>query len=107
MLIQIISLLVIAPSRIYSTAIEDSFIKIVSPDSIREYLKYYTSDTKIAGTNGDYLQALNTKQRWESFGLDTAIAPYYPYLTYPIKRRLALTYPFKFNATLKEDIIDG
>jgi N-acetylated-alpha-linked acidic dipeptidase len=106
MLIQIISLLAII-SQIYSTAIEDSFIKMVNVDTIREYLQYYSSDTKIAGTNGDYLQALNTKQRWESFGLDTAITTYYPYLTYPIKRRLALTYPFTFNATLKEDIIDG
>ncbi|KAI8970020.1 hypothetical protein BDF20DRAFT_995811 [Mycotypha africana] len=80
-----------------------------SNDSIRDYLKIYTSESHLAGTANDKKQALWTRDQFESFGLKTQIETYWPLLNYPISRRLALVSGPKhlqFEAKLTEDPVD-
>jgi N-acetylated-alpha-linked acidic dipeptidase len=77
-----------------------------SPESARDWSKYYTSGPHLAGKN--LTQAIWTRERWEEMGLKSEIIAYDVYLSYPIDHRLALYHgdTLKFECSLKEDVLD-
>lgn len=79
-------------------------------DSIRDYLKTYTSEAHLAGSESDKRQAEWTRDKLIEFGIaDTTIEEYWPLLNYPVQRRLALVSgpkEFRYEATLREDVVD-
>ncbi|RCI05118.1 hypothetical protein CU098_010920 [Rhizopus stolonifer] len=94
------------PSLVNSERI---MLELPSNDSIREYLKIYTSEAHLAGTENDKKQAEWTRDQFMGFGLDAKIETYYPLLNYPISHRLALVSGpkhLRFEAKLTEDPVD-
>ncbi|TLD33032.1 hypothetical protein PspLS_01414 [Pyricularia sp. CBS 133598] len=93
-----------------------------SSELAEEWSRYYTSGPHLAGQN--YSQAEWTRNKWESWGIDSSIVAYDVYLNRPVDHRLALLekqtgdrhdadqsvskpgWKVKFEASLKEDIID-
>lgn len=93
-----------------------------SSELAEEWSRYYTSGPHLAGQN--YSQAEWTRNKWESWGIDSSIVAYDVYLNRPVDHRLALlekatggkhdedlslskpSWEVKFEASLKEDIID-
>lgn len=93
-----------------------------SSELAEEWSRYYTSGPHLAGQN--YSQAEWTRDKWNSWGIDSSIVAYDVYLNRPVDHRLALlenagglgldgaqssvkpTWKVKFEASLKEDIID-
>ncbi|KAI7876415.1 Zn-dependent exopeptidase [Lichtheimia hyalospora FSU 10163] len=75
-----------------------------------EHLRYYTSDTHLAGTHGDQLQAEWTRNRFLKYGIsNTTIETYYPLLNYPLERRVAIVsgpVELRYEAKLVEDVVD-
>lgn len=69
---------------------EKIILDLPSNQSVRDYLKIYTSEAHLAGTPNDKKQAEWTRDQFESFGLETKIDTYWPLLNYPISHRLAL-----------------
>ncbi|RCH97670.1 hypothetical protein CU097_011587 [Rhizopus azygosporus] len=88
---------------------EKEFVGLPSNESIREYLKAYTSKAHLAGTENDKEQAEWTHKQFESFGLNSTIETYWPLLNYPVARRFAIvTGPeqFRYEAKLTEDPVE-
>ncbi|KAG2215545.1 hypothetical protein INT46_000351 [Mucor plumbeus] len=88
---------------------EKFIIDLPSNQSVRDYLKIYTSEAHLAGTPNDKKQAEWTRDQFESFGLETKIDTYWPLLNYPISHRLALVSgpeDLRFEAKLTEDPVD-
>lgn len=85
-------------------------MEIPSTASIMEHLRYYTSDTHLAGTYGDKLQAEWTRNRFLEYGIsNTTIETYYPLLNYPLERRVAIVsgpIELRYEAKLVEDVVD-
>lgn len=81
-----------------------------SKDNIREYLKYYTSEAHLAGTEADKRQAEWTRDKFIEFGIsDTSIETYYPLLNYPVSRRFGIVSgpkEFQYEAELREDPVE-
>lgn len=86
--------------------LKDIIIGTPEPNQAREWSKYYTSGPHLAGKN--LSQALWTRERWEEFGVQSQIAAYETYLTYPVDHRLALLdgHKVKYECSLKEDILE-
>lgn len=84
-------------------------LDLPSSKRLKSYLKNYTSEAHLAGTDSDYRQAEWTLQKFTEFGIPNAkIDTYYPYLNYPISRRLAIVSGpehLRYNATLKEEAV--
>lgn len=82
-------------------------LDLPSPKRLRQYLKTYTSEPHLAGTEADQRQAEWTRQKFTEFGIPNAeIKTYYPLLNYPISHRLSIVSGpehLRYNATLKED----
>ncbi|KAK7741821.1 hypothetical protein SLS53_004885 [Cytospora paraplurivora] len=56
----------------------------VDKQQIRENLKHFTSYAHIAGSEGDYALAMDTKNLFAQYGLeDVSVDEYYVYLNYP------------------------
>ncbi|KAF3766857.1 Zn-dependent exopeptidase [Cryphonectria parasitica EP155] len=56
----------------------------VDKDRIRENLKHFTSYAHVAGSEGDYALAMDTKNLFVKYGLeDVTVDEYYVYLNYP------------------------
>ncbi|KAI8357780.1 hypothetical protein BD560DRAFT_426345 [Blakeslea trispora] len=88
---------------------EKVMLEMPSNESIRDYLKIYTSEAHLAGTENDKKQAEWTRDQFKNFGLDAKIETYYPLLNYPISHRLALVSGpkhLRFEAKLTEDPVD-
>lgn len=81
-----------------------------SNNSIRGYLKEYTSVAHLAGTEHDKKQAEWTKEKFIEFGItNTTIKTYYTLLNYPVERRLAIVSgpeELRYEASLREDVVD-
>lgn len=79
-------------------------------DTIRAYLKEYTSVAHLAGSDNDKTQAEWTRDKFIEFGItNTTIETYYPLLTYPVKRRLAIIsgpQEKRYEARLREETVD-
>ncbi|KAI8140061.1 hypothetical protein BJV82DRAFT_624979 [Fennellomyces sp. T-0311] len=92
------------------TTAEKLFLDLPSRDNIREYLKVYTSEAHLAGTESDKRQAEWTKDKFIELGIeDTRIDTYYTLLNYPLQRRVALVSgpeEFQYEAELREDVVD-
>ena len=58
------------------------------PEKAREWQQYYTAGPHLAGKN--LSQAEWTRDRWEEFGVESAIVDYDTYINYPLGHRLAL-----------------
>jgi N-acetylated-alpha-linked acidic dipeptidase len=88
---------------------ERVIIELPSNQSIKEYLRYYTSEAHLAGTENDKRQAEWTRDQFQKFGLNATIETYWPLLTYPQGHRLAMISGpehLRFEAKLTEGIID-
>ncbi|KAI8647129.1 hypothetical protein BD408DRAFT_439616 [Parasitella parasitica] len=88
---------------------EKIMLELPSNQSVRDYLKTYTSEAHLAGTPNDKKQAEWTRDQFESFGLKAKIDTYWPLLNYPISHRLALISgpeDLRFEAKLTEDPVD-
>lgn len=79
-------------------------------DTIRAYLKEYTSVAHLAGSDNDKTQAEWTRDKFIEFDItNTTIETYYPLLTYPVKRRLAIIsgpQEKRYEARLREETVD-
>ncbi|KAI9258809.1 hypothetical protein BDA99DRAFT_483807 [Phascolomyces articulosus] len=85
-------------------------LELPSNDSTREFLKYYTSESHLAGSAADKRQAEWTRDKFIEFGIaDTKIETYYTLINHPIKRRVALISgpeALRYEALLYEPPID-
>ncbi|KAG6045505.1 hypothetical protein E4U39_002228 [Claviceps sp. Clav50 group G5] len=83
-----------------------------SADHAREWSQYYTSGPHLAGKN--FSQADWTREKWQSWGVDSSIVEYDIYINYPAGHGLSLlkksdendAWSIAFNASLTEDILD-
>ncbi|KAI7884133.1 uncharacterized protein EV154DRAFT_428000 [Mucor mucedo] len=82
-------------------------LDLPSAHRLRQYLKTYTSEPHLAGTEADRRQAEWTRTKFTEFGIPNAeIKTYYPLLNYPISHRLSIVSGpehLRYNASLKED----
>jgi len=89
---------------------ETLLLSLPSNDSLRDWLKNYTSVAHIAGSENDYKQAIWMRDMWLEFGIpDVQLVEYYPMLNYPIQRRLAIVdgpEELLYEAKLREDVVD-
>lgn len=89
---------------------ENLMMQIPTSASIMDHLRYYTSDTHLAGTQGDKLQAEWTRNRFLEYGIsNTTIETYYPLLNYPLERRVAIVsgpVELQYEAKLVEEVVD-
>ena len=85
-------------------------LDLPSNDTAREFLKVYTSEAHLAGTDADKRQAEWTRDKFIEFGIeDSKIETYYTLINYPLKRRLALISgpeELQYEAELREDVVD-
>jgi N-acetylated-alpha-linked acidic dipeptidase len=91
------------------TETEKLMLELPSNDNIRGYLKTYTSEAHLAGTESDKRQAEWTRNQFQSFGLNSTIETYWPMLNYPISHRFGIvTGPedLRYEAKLTEDVVD-
>ncbi|CAO3653852.1 unnamed protein product [Cunninghamella echinulata] len=87
---------------------EEFVIKAPSAENTREYLKKYTSEAHLAGSDSDLRQAQWTRDKFKEFGIDSHLTTYYPMLNYPVSHRLAMISgpeEFRYEAKLREDPI--
>ncbi|KAI9317188.1 hypothetical protein BX666DRAFT_1857797 [Dichotomocladium elegans] len=91
--------------------VEQLLLSMPSTERLRDYLRVYTSEAHLAGTDADRRQAEWTKDKFIEFGIDnTTIETYYPLLNYPVQHHLALVSgpeEFLFVADLREDVVEG
>ncbi|KAI9492132.1 hypothetical protein BDB00DRAFT_977223 [Zychaea mexicana] len=89
---------------------EKVIIDVPSSISVREFLRTYTSEAHLAGSEADKRQAEWTRDKFIEFGIsDTKIETYYPLLNYPIDRQLAIVSgpeELRYKASLKEDVVE-
>ncbi|OLN80995.1 putative glutamate carboxypeptidase-like protein 3 [Colletotrichum chlorophyti] len=87
---------------------------VPSSKKAEEWSRYYTAGPHLAGQN--YSQALWTKEKWESWGIQSEIVAYDTYLNYPVDHSLSLlskskddeksAWKVEFKASLEEDILE-
>ncbi|RCI03914.1 hypothetical protein CU098_007835 [Rhizopus stolonifer] len=84
----------------------DLIKELPSTESIRGYFSHYASQSHLAGTKEDLKLAEWTQKKLVEFGIkNSTIQPYYPYLNYPITRKLSIVSGPKellYEATLVE-----
>lgn len=68
--------------------LEKILLQTPQAEKIREWSKYYTAGSHLAGKN--LSQALWTREKWQEFGVAAGIAAYDVYINYPLGHRLAL-----------------
>ncbi|CAO3653849.1 unnamed protein product [Cunninghamella echinulata] len=88
---------------------EKFVISLPSAENTHEFLKKYTSEAHLAGTESDLRQAQWTRDKFKEFGIDSHIETYYPMLNYPVSHRLAMISgpeEFRYEAKLREDPVD-
>ncbi|KAJ8663554.1 hypothetical protein O0I10_000797 [Lichtheimia ornata] len=89
---------------------EQLMLDFPSKDNIRDYLKYYTSEAHLAGTEADKRRAEWTRDKFIEFGIsDSTIETYYPLLNYPVSRRFGIVSgpkEFQYEAELREDPVE-
>ncbi|KAI7848657.1 hypothetical protein BDC45DRAFT_302747 [Circinella umbellata] len=92
------------------TTAEKLMLDLPSNDTTREFLKIYSSEAHLAGTDADQRQAEWTRDKFIEFGIeDSKIETYYTLINYPLKRRLALISgpeELQYEAELREDVVD-
>ncbi|CAO3649411.1 unnamed protein product [Cunninghamella blakesleeana] len=97
------------PKQQLITDPEKLLLSLPKAENTREYLKKYTSEAHVAGTESDLNQAKWTLDKFKEFGLiDSHIETYYPMVNYPISHRLAMVSgpkKFRYEAKLREDPI--
>jgi N-acetylated-alpha-linked acidic dipeptidase len=97
------------PARKLSQA-EQMMLDLPSPQRLKGYLKEYTSEPHLAGTDADKRQAEWTRKKFNDFGIpDAHIETYYPLLNYPVSHRLAIVSgpeELRYEAKLKEDRVN-
>lgn len=80
--------------------------ELPSSESIRDMFLHYAAHPHIAGSEKDYELAQWTRDQFLRFGIkNTSIETYYPYLNYPLARRLAIISgpeDLLYEASLKE-----
>ncbi|RUP12001.1 hypothetical protein BC936DRAFT_139849 [Jimgerdemannia flammicorona] len=92
--------------------IDTLLLNLPSTANLRNDLKYYTSTAHVAGTEADRQQAEWTRDKFREYGIDRAeVQEYWPYLNYPVSRRLAVVQApeegLLFEAGLREDVVEG
>lgn len=79
-------------------------------ENMREYLRHYTSEAHLAGSEGDKRLAEWTRDKFIEFGItNSSLETYYPLLNYPVKHRFGIVSgpeEFQYEATLTEDVVD-
>ncbi|KAI9494914.1 hypothetical protein BDB00DRAFT_816291 [Zychaea mexicana] len=92
------------------TTAEKLMLELPSNENTRDFLKIYTSEAHLAGSEADKRQAEWTRDKFIEFGIeDTKIETYYTLVNYPLERRLALVSgpeEFRYEAELREDPVD-
>ncbi|KAF1333165.1 Glutamate carboxypeptidase, partial [Globisporangium splendens] len=73
--------------------IEKKFLSGVDRKKIQEYLHAYAAVPHPAGSKEDYNTAVWTAKQFEAFGLNATIKEYYPLLSLPVRRHLAIVAP--------------
>ncbi|WDK11450.1 PA domain-containing protein [Colletotrichum graminicola] len=94
--------------------VQNILFEVPSSEKAEEWSKYYTAGPHLAGQN--YSQALWTKEKWESWGVQSSIVSYDVYLNYPIDHSLSLlskskddeesSWKVDFKAALEEDALE-
>ncbi|KAJ0162306.1 putative glutamate carboxypeptidase [Colletotrichum tanaceti] len=94
--------------------VQKILFEVPSSEKAEEWSKYYTAGPHLAGQN--YSQALWTKEKWESWGIQSDIVSYDVYLNYPIDHSLSLlskskddeesSWKVEFKAALEEDVLE-
>ncbi|KAJ3217327.1 hypothetical protein HDU67_008129 [Dinochytrium kinnereticum] len=100
---------VAAASKAPATTVEaETFLRSqLSAEQVKENLRYYTSVAHLAGSKGDKEQAEWTKEKLLEYGFeDVGELRGCALLFTPKRRSLTLLSPTRFEASLKEDIID-
>ncbi|KAK1547107.1 PA domain-containing protein [Colletotrichum paranaense] len=93
--------------------VQKILFEVPSSEKAEEWSRYYTAGPHLAGQN--YSQAAWTKEKWESWGVQSEIVSYDVYLNYPIDHSLSLlsktkeqesTWTVEFKAALEEDVLE-
>ncbi|KAF9878604.1 glutamate carboxypeptidase [Colletotrichum karsti] len=94
--------------------VQKILFEVPSSEKAEEWSRYYTAGPHLAGQN--YSQALWTKEKWESWGVQSEIVSYDVYLNYPVDHSLSLLskskdeeasdWKVEFKAALEEDVLE-
>lgn len=89
-----------------SNDIVDLIKELPSSESIRDLFYHYASNSHLAASPNDHVLAKWTRDKFIEFGLKNAsIDTYYPFMNYPIERRLAIVtgpHDLLYQASLRE-----
>lgn len=84
---------------------EVSFINMVDTTRLRDHLQFLTANSHIAGSHEDYITAMYVRDRMLEHGIpDVKVERMNVLLSYPLSRRVEITYPPSalFTASLEE-----
>ena len=84
---------------------EGKFKAIPQPDNIRAYMKHLSAYPHHVGSPYDKANAEWILSRFKEFGLDAHIETYYVLFPTPKERKVEMTAPTKFTATLEEPTV--
>lgn len=87
--------------------VERILFESISENEIRSFAQEYTKSPHLAGQGWD--QVNFTKSKFEEFGLNAEIVPYYTYLSYPLEHALSLVDTngtILYQASLEEDVLE-
>nr|XP_036577953.1 glutamate carboxypeptidase II [Colletotrichum truncatum]KAF6785083.1 glutamate carboxypeptidase II [Colletotrichum truncatum] len=94
--------------------VQKILFEVPSSERAEEWSRYYAAGPHLAGQN--YSQALWTKEKWGSWGIQSDIVSYDVYLNYPVDHSLSLLskskeeekseWKVEFKAALEEDVLE-
>jgi N-acetylated-alpha-linked acidic dipeptidase len=88
--------------------IEAAFLKLPSQDRVREDHRFLTEEPHVAGSPRNRLLAEWQRDRWQAWGLeDVHVVTHEVLLPWPEEVRVEMVAPRAWQATLKEDVVDG
>ncbi|KAK4190470.1 putative vacuolar protein sorting-associated protein 70 [Podospora australis] len=103
-------------SKINHDQLKQILLDTPSSQKAEEWSRYYTAGPHLAGKN--LSQAVWTKDKWESWGINSLINTYDVYINYPVDHRLALlqrqdgdedgkeAWEVTYEASLTEDVLE-
>lgn len=86
--------------------VERTLFTSITEEEVRSLAKEYTKGPHLAGKGLDLVEF--TKSKFEEYGLETEVTPYYTYLNYPLDHSLTLldsNGTTIYKASLEEDVL--
>jgi len=86
--------------------LEARYDAMLSPDSLREWMRELTDKPFYVASEGAEENAAFLREKFEAWGFDTRIETYQVLFPMPVERVLELTAPVRFTAGLEEPVLE-